>query len=177
MEKLYTVEEMKYMLESTTQLRKKSSLVDLVFMEAANHAIKSESWLSVIIEHFLKLAYCSSELILEQNYKNWTKSIRNSRESILKKVKGRDKKKLILYLDLNIEDIYLKGVKLYKVALKTNKYLMPKTKTLPKDCPWNAEELLEKDKFQKIVDKLPGTTEYAKELWKYAGDEMELDDD
>ena len=175
--KIYEATELKERLESAIRIRDVTTFEERVFMEDADPVIKSKSWLSVIIEHFLKLAYCSNELILEQNYKNWTKSIENSRESIDSSMSKKNRKKLILYLEVNIDDIYLEGVERYKKALKKNKYLMPKTKTLPKESPWKAEELIEANKFQKIVDKLPDTTEYSKELWKYAGDEMELDDD
>ena len=173
--KLYSLEEMKSMLESGIMTRKLSTLEDQVFLEDANPAIKSKSWLAVIMEHFLKLAYCSSEIVLSQNYKNWTKSISNARESIRSEVTPKNRKKLLLYLEINLNEIYKNSIKKYGKAQKKNEYLPSLEKVVPEDCPWEVEDLLKENLIQFIVNQLPDITEYAKNLYMYTHD-MELDD-
>lgn len=170
-----SADEMKVLLEQKTLTRKLSTLEDQVFLEDANPAIKSKNWLAVIMEHFLKLAYCSNKLVLSQNYDKWTKVIADARETINSGVTEENRKKLILYLGINLQDIYSSSIKSYEKARKKNEYLPSLEKVIPEDCPWKVEDLLKENLIQVIVDQLPDITEYAKNLHAYA-DDIELDD-
>ena len=100
--------------------------------------------MSIVIEHLLKLKYCTNS----RNHKVWKNSIETHRGTLygyLQWLSKNPTRRLIEYLENNIENAYITGVRLYNKAAKKYPDLEDGLKLIPEDCPWTLEELMEND--------------------------------
>ena len=142
-----------------------------VFMEADDTS-SLNSWMIVFIEHFYKICYCDNISELFHYQKEWFRSINHSINSIvhvLKKGKARKKKyHTNKYNSLieNMEENYSHGVSAYKRAVKKMNSLENGLDYIPKENPWELNDILEK-RFTKLLTMFPnrakiGISEEAK---------------
>ena len=144
-----------------------------IFMEADDKP-SLNSWMIVFIEHFYKICYCNDIIELFHYQKEWFRSINHSINSIvhvLEKGKSRKKKyhtNKCNSLIENMEENYSHGVSAYKRAVKKMNSLENGLDYIPKENPWELDDILEK-RFTVLLAMLPkrakrGISEEAKNI-------------
>lgn len=144
-----------------------------IFMEADDKP-SLNSWMIVFIEHFYKICYCNDIIELFHYQKEWFRSINHSINSIVHVLeKGKSRKKKYhtnKYNSLieNMEENYSNGVSAYKRAVKKMNSLENGLDYIPKENPWELDDILEK-RFTVLLAMLPkrakrGISEEAKNI-------------
>lgn len=130
-----------------------------IFMEADDKP-SLNSWMIVFIEHFYKICYCNDISELFHYQKEWFRSINHSINSIVHVLeKGKSRKKKYhtnKYNSLieNMEENYSHGVSAYKRAVKKMNSLENGLDYIPKENPWELDDILEK-RFTVLLAMLP----------------------
>lgn len=120
-------------------------LDDVLFEE--NYSVRKDDCITevgIIIEHLLKLKYCTND----RNHKVWINSIETHRGTLYGYVQWLTRKpvtRLIKYIEENLEESYITGINLYVRAAKKYPDLKDGLSKIPEECPWNLEELMDKD--------------------------------
>ena len=132
--------------------------VEEVFLETKQDEKKGYAYLSRMIEHLLKIKYCSND----RNYDHWRGEINGFRVKAIditgwKSKRNRDTN-LVKYLTNNIDDIYEVAVAYYKDDARLYADLTQGLEYIPEECPWTLEELMD-DTIDEILKKLPGMEE------------------
>ena len=138
---------------------------DNIFLEEVSEEKSARRHTSRIIEHILKLKYCTNNW----NYNEWIKTIRSHRQDVIdiaEWVPSNQDTKIIKMLDEYISDIYKRGVAWY--ILDANQYadLKDGETYLPTECPWNITEIIF-GSIHEVLDKLPDPKELQCQLQLY----------
>lgn len=129
-----------------------------VFLETKQEQKKGMSYLYRMIEHILKVKYCTKiSLSNDRNRIHWRGEINTYRVKLFDITGWMSKKKkdtnLINFLADDIDDIYEVGVEYYKRDAEEYPDLKDGLSQIPEECPWTLEELLDKD-IDYLLDKL-----------------------
>lgn len=133
------------------------SFNDEIFVEDSNKEDDCYTFLARMIEHLLKLKYCSSQIVIIRNRRGWLNIVKIKRDDVIDKVKWISKKRkesYINYLREELQNIYEDGIGYYKKASKEYPDLKIGFLVIPKECPWTLEELMDND-IDDILSKLP----------------------
>lgn len=124
-----------------------------VFLEAKQDEKKGYSMLYRIMEHLLKIKYCTND----RNHDHWIGEINTFRSKILDLTLWGKRKRdtnLIKYLDNNIQDIYADAVDEYEKGSEEYPDFIGGLKLIPEECPWNLSELMD-NSIDELLSKLP----------------------
>lgn len=124
-----------------------------VYLEGTQEKKSSEKHLARMIEHLLKLKYCTND----RNNNTWVKEIRNHKDEVIDITRWEWKKKetiVINYLKENLQEIYEQSITWYKKDAKEYTDLRDGLDWIPEECPWTLEKLLDDD-IDELLEKLP----------------------
>lgn len=133
--------------------------------QLATESVDSEakivsSRLERMIEHILKLAYCSNQNDLNRDARQWKISIDKQRNEVYTLLQWYENKRetniIVRVMDM-IPSIYRGGVRRYMYASDDNPSLFINKDLIPTECPWTLEELMD-DTIVSLVEKLPNQT-------------------
>lgn len=133
--------------------------------QLATESVDSEakvvsSRLERMIEHLLKLGYCSNQNDLNRNARQWKISIDKQRNEVYTLLQWYEKKRetnIILRVIDMISSIYRGGIRRYISASDHDASLFINKDLIPSECPWTLEELMD-DEIVDLVEKLPNQT-------------------
>lgn len=133
--------------------------------QLATESVDSEakvvsSRLERMIEHLLKLGYCSNQNDLNRNARQWKISIDKQRNEVYTLLQWYEKKRetnIILRVVDMISSIYRGGIRRYISASDHDASLFINKDLIPSECPWTLEELMD-DEIVDLVEKLPNQT-------------------
>lgn len=132
-------------------------IIELKKEEVYSESVKSDgtkaaSHLARMIEHLLKLGYCTNE----RNHNIWASDAEKHRNIVFKVLRWRNKvySNLKKYLESNLQGIYEDGLKLYDEAAKNYPDLECYRDEIPEKCPWSFEQLMD-DSIENLLAKLP----------------------
>ena len=133
--------------------------------QLATESVDSEakvvsSRLERMIEHLLKLGYCSNQNDLNRNARQWKISIDKQRNEVYTLLQWYEKKRetnIILRVVDMISSIYRGGIRRYISASDHDASLFINKDLIPEECPWTFEELMD-DEIVDLVEKLPNQT-------------------
>jgi hypothetical protein len=133
--------------------------------QLATESVDSEakvvsSRLERMIEHLLKLGYCSNQNDLNRNARQWKISIDKQRNEVYTLLQWYEKKRetnIILRVVDMISSIYRGGIRRYISASDHDASLFINKDLIPEECPWTLEELMD-DEIVDLVEKLPNQT-------------------
>lgn len=127
---------------------------DEVFLEEKSFEKKCRKYLTTMMEHLLKLKYCTND----RNNAQWLNTIRTKRRDTMNEVNWMSKNNrdtnLCKFIINNLQDFYETSVEYYKDDANEYPDLIPGQKMIPKECPWTLDELME-DSIDNLLDKLP----------------------
>jgi Domain of unknown function DUF29. len=127
-----------------------------VYLEAKQEQKQSYAALMRMIEHLLKIKYCTNN----RNYDHWCGEIENHRNRVSDYILWGTKKQdtnLKKYLENNIQDVYEDGIKKYKKDAQKYSDLIDISKLIAKECPecpWDLEQLMDDD-IEDLLARLP----------------------
>ena len=127
-----------------------------VYLEAKQEQKQSYSALMRMIEHLLKIKYCTNN----RNYDHWCGEVENHRNRVSDYILWGTKKQdtnLKKYLENNIQDVYEDGIKEYKKNAQKYSDLIDISKLIAKECPecpWDLEQLMDDD-IEDLLARLP----------------------
>lgn len=127
-----------------------------VYLEAKQEQKQSYSALMRMIEHLLKIKYCTNN----RNYDHWCGEIENHRKEVFKHTLcGTDDedKNLVKYINSKIQKIYEAGIKEYKKDAQKYSDLIDISRLIAKECPecpWDLEQLMDDD-IEDLLARLP----------------------
>ena len=122
---------------------------DNFFYEMANDEKAIQTKIARMIEHILKLAYCSSENDFLRDLHGWTNSIEKQKTDIEKFSKHFKDKKILRFIRISLDSAYDHGLSFYEDAMSKNPSLEEKYDVIPKENPWDEEDFME---FLKMED-------------------------
>lgn len=133
--------------------------------QLATESVDSEakvvsSRLERMIEHLLKLGYCSNQNDLNRNARQWKISIDKQRNEVYTLLQWYEKKRetnIILRVVDMISSIYRGGIRRYISTSDHDASLFINKDLIPSECPWTLEELMD-DEIVDLVEKLPNQT-------------------
>lgn len=125
-----------------------------VFLEAKQEEKKGKAYLSRMIEHLLKVKYCTND----RNYDHWIGEINTFKAKTIDITDWKSKRKrdtnLINTLTDDFDDIYDVAIEHYEDDAKEYPDLRDGLELIPEECPWNLSELMD-DSIDELLDKLP----------------------
>lgn len=133
--------------------------------QLATESVDSEakvvsSRLERMIEHLLKLGYCSNQNDLNRDARQWNISIDKQRNEVYTLLQWYEKKRetnIILRVVDMIPSIYRGGIRRYISASDHNQSLFINKDLIPSECPWTLDELMDNE-IADLVEKLPNQT-------------------
>jgi len=138
-----------------------SVVQDDIFFEDSDPFRSCASHLARVVEHVLKYKYST----LGPNstvYNDWIDDFTTNQNNAIDDIEyGSDTRSknvtnILKKLDNDIQDIYQRGIKWYKKAMKRRKDLIDGLDYIPKKYPkeWNIKRLLEDD-IEELIEDLP----------------------
>ena len=124
-----------------------------IYLEAKQEQKQSYAALMRMIEHLLKIKYCTNN----RNYDHWCGEVENHRKEVFKHTLcGTDDedKNLVKYINSKIQKIYEAGIKEYKKDAQKYSDLIDISRLIAKECPWDLEQLMDDD-IEDLLVKLP----------------------
>jgi hypothetical protein len=133
---------------------------DEIYLEAADRTSRALTYLSLMIEHLLKLAYSDSQVDYDRNNAKWISDINRHHENAYIELGWYtdENKGVINKVSDRIQDAYIGGIKLYAKASKTYPDLVKGKSLMPLICPWTLEQLMDDD-INELLQKLPNRIE------------------
>ena len=136
---------------------------DNFFYEMANDEKAVLTNLSRMIEHILKLAYCSSENYFIRDLYGWINSVEKQKGDLEKSSKHFKNKKFIRYIQNSLDPAYLIGKKFYEDDMDKNPSLEEYYEYIPDEFPWTEDEFMEFLKKEEcnigdLINELPCNT-------------------
>ena len=151
-----------------------------LYMESVNSDVRTFGSMVVqIIEHLLKLAYCDNYHDVERDASGWEVSINKQRNDIIDGTNWRmddQESNILRAVNHNMPAHYIKGVRRYNKSINRNISLRENSKLIPQECPWNIDDLLDKE-IVDLVEMLDGHTEHYRQylLNHYPDDILDAD--
>lgn len=138
---------------------------DNFFYEMANDEKAVQTKMARMVEHILKLAYCSSENDFLRDLHGWTNSIEKQKADIEKLSKHFKDKKILRFIRISLDSAYSQGLGFYEDAMSKNPSLEENYDFIPKENPWDEESFVEFLKIEDsgigdMIDVLPYHTEF-----------------
>lgn len=134
-----------------------------VFLEAKQDEKKGRAYLSRMIEHLLKVKYCTND----RNYDHWRGEINTFRAKTIDIIDWKSKRRkdinLINILINDLDDIYEVAIEYYEDDSKEYSDLIDGLELIPEECPWNLSELMN-DSIDELLSKLPMEKEGGDDL-------------
>ena len=143
----------------------KAEMNDLYIESVRSDVRNLGSRVERIIEHLLKLAYCDNYEDIIRDARGWEVSINKRRDDIIDDTDwGLDSQEtnILHKVDHDMPIHYMKGVRRYNKAVDGNKSLRRNSKLIPKECPWNIGDLLDKKNIE-LVEMLNRHTGYYRQ--------------
>lgn len=137
-----------------------------VFLEETDNELSAEGHLARVIEHVLKLKYCTNNW----NHNDWRVSYNEHYDSwIFKMKKSRNifNTNIINEIKDHLNDIYIDGIDWYDIANRKYNDLTYGRNFIPETCPWTLEELKDKN-LEYLLNKLPDPDELSVQLQLYS---------
>ena len=138
---------------------------DEIYTEMASDKNSIESHAARVVEHLLKLKYCTTNW----NYDVWRNSVElhlSAIEDITKYLSKKKKSEFVEHYENTFIDSYLTGINYYNIAMNKFDDLKDNRKFIPEKCPWTPMELLIKP-TQWLLDKLPDPDEITTQMQLY----------
>lgn len=153
---------------SRNSLKETSSIEEIYdnfFYEMANDEKAVQTKMARIIEHILKLAYCSSENDFLRDLHGWVNSIEKQKRDIEKLSKHFKDKKILRYIKNSLSSAYIQGKSFYEDAMDKNSSLEKYSRYIPEENPWEEDEFIDFLKMKNIgmwemIEQLPNHTDF-----------------
>ena len=140
--------------------------MDELYIESVRSDVRNlGSRLERMIEHLLKLGYCSNQNDLNRNARQWKISIDKQRKNLYSSLDwGQQKRQtnIIRGIENRLKIIYDNAIHGYFVAMEDNPSLDQNKELIPEECPWTFEDLMDL-KIIELVEMLNGHTGYYRQ--------------
>ena len=137
-----------------------------LYMESVNSDVrKYGTRITNIVEHLLKLAYCDNYHDVERDDRGWEISINKQRDKIIENLRWNQKKQetnIIIGINNDLQLSYAYGVRRYNNSIRRNASLQRNKNLIPGECPWQIEDILDKEIIT-LVEMLPSETGYYRQ--------------
>ena len=124
-----------------------------IYLENRQDEDKSYSHLCRMMEHLLKLKYCTND----RNHNLWINSVETHKSDVVDIIKWKSKKNkktnYVKYLNTELQNIYEDSIEYYKDAAKKYPDLVDGIELIPEECPWTLEELMD-ESIDDLLEKL-----------------------
>lgn len=138
-----------------------------LYTEETSNRDDAESLVPHILEHLLKLKYCTNN----RNYKKWIEMEIEPWINVVKRALNYESNKrkninLINEINSSFDEFYNDGIKYYHKDSEEYKDLILNKKFIPKECPWTLDRLLT-NSIPQLLDKLPDPDELTTQMQLY----------
>lgn len=124
-----------------------------VFLEDRQFEKSCRSYLATMMEHLLKLKYCTNN----RNHNKWIGTIKRCRRDTMNEVGWKSKKNkdtnLCKFIINNLQDSYETAIEYYQDDAEEYEDLRPGLRLISGECPWTFEELMD-ETIEYLLNKL-----------------------